>query len=206
MDKEQKGTLEKILQVANKEFLAKGFKDASLRAIVKEAGVTTGAFYGYFKSKEELFDALVKEHADYIMNIYDSILEDFQKLPVDQQTSFMDSNSHYGIEKMFDYVWEHKEPFLLISNSSAGTKYENFIQQIAEKDIASTETFLNTMEKNGKKVERIDPIIEELVINNTFNMFFNLILRDIPREKAQHCLEQLFTFHRGGWDSLFAIS
>ncbi|MCR5187746.1 MAG: TetR/AcrR family transcriptional regulator, partial [Treponema sp.] len=176
MDKEQKGTLEKILQVANKEFLAKGFKDASLRAIVKEAGVTTGAFYGYFKSKEELFDALVKEHADYIMNIYDSILEDFQKLPVDQQTSFMDSNSHYGIEKMFDYVWEHKEPFLLISNSSAGTKYENFIQQIAEKDIASTETFLNTMEKNGKKVERIDPIIEELVINNTFNMFFNLIL------------------------------
>ncbi|MCR4743140.1 MAG: TetR/AcrR family transcriptional regulator [Treponema sp.] len=206
MEIEQKGTLQKILQVANKEFLAKGFKDASLRAIVKEAGVTTGAFYGYFKSKEELFDALVKEHADYIMNIYDTILEDFQKLPVEEQSTFMDSHSHYGIEKMFDYVWNHKEPFLLISKFSAGTKYEKFIQQIAAKDIESTEVFLNTMESNGKKVERIEPIVEDLILNNTFNMFFSLILKDLPREKVEHCLEQLFTFHRGGWDSLFSIS
>ena len=57
-------TLQKIHQVAIQEFLEKGFQGASLRNIVKEAGVTTGAFYGYYKSKEELFDALVKEHAD----------------------------------------------------------------------------------------------------------------------------------------------
>ena len=34
------------------EFLDKGFQGASLRQIVKNAGVTTGAFYGYFSSKE----------------------------------------------------------------------------------------------------------------------------------------------------------
>ena len=51
-------TLQKILEAARKEFLAKGFQSASLRNIVKTAGVTTGAFYGYYKSKEELFDAL----------------------------------------------------------------------------------------------------------------------------------------------------
>ena len=33
------------------EFLDKGFQGASLRQIVKNAGVTTGAFYGYFSSK-----------------------------------------------------------------------------------------------------------------------------------------------------------
>lgn len=43
------------------EFLEKGFKSASLRNIVKAVGLTTGAFYGYYKSKEELFDALVGE-------------------------------------------------------------------------------------------------------------------------------------------------
>ena len=52
-------TREKILEAGKKEFLEKGFRDASLRTIVKEAGVTTGAFYGYYKSKEDLFDALV---------------------------------------------------------------------------------------------------------------------------------------------------
>ena len=31
------------------EFLEKGFKSASLRNIVKTAGVTTGALYGYYE-------------------------------------------------------------------------------------------------------------------------------------------------------------
>ena len=44
-------TLQNILDAGKKEFLEKGFRAASLRNIVREAGVTTGAFYGYFKSK-----------------------------------------------------------------------------------------------------------------------------------------------------------
>ena len=44
-------TLENIEQAALAEFLDKGFQGASLRQIVKNAGVTTGAFYGYFSSK-----------------------------------------------------------------------------------------------------------------------------------------------------------
>ena len=38
-------TLDLIYQAAMEEFLDKGFKSASLRNIVKTAGVTTGAFY-----------------------------------------------------------------------------------------------------------------------------------------------------------------
>lgn len=44
-------TLDNIHKAAKKEFLDKGFQMASLRNIVKNAGVTTGAFYGYYKSK-----------------------------------------------------------------------------------------------------------------------------------------------------------
>ena len=58
------GTREKILEVGKREFLAKGFKDASLRHIVKEAGFTQGAFYGYYPDKAALFDALVSPAAD----------------------------------------------------------------------------------------------------------------------------------------------
>ena len=54
-------TLERIHQAAKAEFLEKGYKDASLRNIVKSVGMTTGAFYGYYKSKEDLFEALVGE-------------------------------------------------------------------------------------------------------------------------------------------------
>lgn len=83
MSESECSTLETILAVASREFLQKGFQGASLRSIVKQAGVTTGAFYGYFKSKEELFDALVKEHDTYMLDLYQVTLENFH-----QRTSF----------------------------------------------------------------------------------------------------------------------
>ena len=60
---EDLSTYEKIQQAALEEFLEKGFRGASLRYIVKQAGVTTGAFYGYFSSKEALFASIVEPHA-----------------------------------------------------------------------------------------------------------------------------------------------
>ncbi|MFR2886486.1 MAG: TetR/AcrR family transcriptional regulator, partial [Merdibacter sp.] len=57
MEEKISATLESIQQAAMQEFLDKGFQGASLRQIVKNAGVTTGAFYGYFSSKEALFNA-----------------------------------------------------------------------------------------------------------------------------------------------------
>ena len=60
MEEKSSDTLEKIQQAALEEFSEKGFLGASLRLIVKNAGVTTGAFYGYFSSKEALFASLVE--------------------------------------------------------------------------------------------------------------------------------------------------
>ena len=63
-------TLENIHRAAKAEFLEKGYKDASLRNIVKSVGMTTGAFYGYYKSKEEL----LKTSLVSIMNIFATVL------------------------------------------------------------------------------------------------------------------------------------
>ena len=60
-------TLARIHQAARSEFREKGFQGASLRNIVKSVGMTTGAFYGYYKSKEALFEALVGAHYRYLV-------------------------------------------------------------------------------------------------------------------------------------------
>ena len=67
MNESEQTTLEKIHAAAKEEFLEKGFLSASLRNIVKTAGVTTGAFYGYFSSKEALFASIVEPHAAAVM-------------------------------------------------------------------------------------------------------------------------------------------
>jgi AcrR family transcriptional regulator len=55
------GKRRQILDGASRVFLAQGFDAASMGAIAREAGVSKGTLYVYFKSKEELFEAIVEE-------------------------------------------------------------------------------------------------------------------------------------------------
>jgi AcrR family transcriptional regulator len=52
-------TRDKLLQAAELEFGKKGYHEASVSGITYQAGVALGTFYTYFKSKEEIYRALV---------------------------------------------------------------------------------------------------------------------------------------------------
>jgi AcrR family transcriptional regulator len=54
-------TLRKILTAALEEFGERGFSDASIVGITGRAKVALGTFYTYFDSKEEVFQALVRD-------------------------------------------------------------------------------------------------------------------------------------------------
>lgn len=55
MAKQIEGVYENIIACATKEFLNKGYVDASLRTIATEAHTTTGSIYTRFGDKEGLF-------------------------------------------------------------------------------------------------------------------------------------------------------
>ena len=89
MEEKSNATLEKIHEAAMAEFLDKGFQGASLRQIVKNAGVTTGAFYGYFSSKEALFASIVEPHAAALMGRFMEAQTSFSELPEQEQPEHM---------------------------------------------------------------------------------------------------------------------
>ena len=86
-----------------------GFKSASLRQIVKTAGVTLGAFYGYYDSKEELFEALVGEQYNHMMTCYRKAQIDFANLPPDEQPRRMSEISGECMHDMLLYAYDHLE-------------------------------------------------------------------------------------------------
>ena len=135
MANEESTTLQNILAAGKEEFLEKGFKSASLRNIVKTAGVTTGAFYGYFSGKEALFAALVEEHATAIMNIFMSAQEDFEMLDEKDKANHMGIESRKSINSIIDYIYEHFDEFKLIICKSEGTCYENFVHKYRFTDL-----------------------------------------------------------------------
>ena len=66
---------ERLLESAKRLFSQKGYYATSVEDIVESAGLSKGAFYFYFKSKEELFKILVEEMHLNIMKRLENFLE-----------------------------------------------------------------------------------------------------------------------------------
>lgn len=58
---DSQATIERILSVAAKLFLEKGFDNTSMRDIANMAGVSKGAIYHHFQSKDAIFKAVAME-------------------------------------------------------------------------------------------------------------------------------------------------
>ncbi len=198
-------TLQKIHEIATAEFLEKGFRGASLREIVKKAGVTTGAFYGYYKSKEELFSALVKPHADYVMNYFKKVINDFMSNPKSEWANKTFDYSEHGMEHMYEYAYDHKDAFRLILNASEGTEFENFIHDIVEEEIEITHVFYKEIEAQGYKPHALNPTLEHMIISGEFSALFELIIHDIPKEEGLLCAQELYDFYKAGWTSVLKL-
>lgn len=199
MSETEKTTLENILQKARLEFLEKGYQKASLRSIVKAAGVTTGALYGYFKNKEELFDALVKEAYSYIINRYREVLQQFAALPPEQQMSQMVPYTAHCMKEMTGYVYDHFQAFKLILCCADGTPYSNFIHDIVSMDVDATHHFAQTGLQQGLEVRKVNPYLEHMLASGMFSTYFQLVVHDVPREEAGEYISQLLDFYHAGW-------
>ena len=135
MEEKSTATLKKIQKAAMAEFLDKGFLGASLRQIVKNAGVTTGAFYGYFSSKEALFASIVESHAAALMGKFMEAQTSFAELPEEEQPEHMGVESSSCVHWMVYYICAHREPVKLLLCRAEGTSYEHFVHNMVEVEV-----------------------------------------------------------------------
>ncbi len=196
-------TLERIHASAKREFLEKGFQGASLRNIVKSAGVTTGAFYGYYDSKEKLFDALVSEQYEHLMDMYVRTQNGFKRLEPGEQQENMGKVSGDCMEQMLDYMYENEDEFRLILTCSMGTRYENMVHEMSEIEVQATHDFVQVMRAAGNDVREIDPKLEHVLVSGMFSAFFELLIHRNDIGEAKTYLKQLREFYTAGWRQLF---
>lgn len=200
MESKAPDTLEKIQQTALDEFLEKGFLGASLRQIVKHAGVTTGAFYGYFSSKEALFASIVEPHAAILMSKYVNA----HKLPTEEQPEHMGVESGAYIHWMVEYVCQHREPVKLLFCGAEGTSYENFIHNMVELEVESTFRYMETLCRLGYSIPELSPSLCHIIASGMLGGLVEIVVHDIPQEQALRDVEQLREFYTAGWLKLMS--
>jgi AcrR family transcriptional regulator len=104
------GSRERLLEAAAKVFAARGYQGASIDQIAAEAGLSKGAVYWNFASKDELFLALLEERIDKRMEeiigilrtaptdrpVDDSITREWQQLLNDERELMLVSQEHWA--------------------------------------------------------------------------------------------------------------
>ena len=198
-------TQELILETAMKHFLKEGYAGASLRKIVKDAGLTTGAFYKYYPTKEMLFNALLDPYIENIYRIYDEILDQFEKLSVEDQTNNMSHFAESGLDSMINYFYNYHDHFRLLFKCGDSGKYEEFIHNMVDREIKASHRFLYKMKEAGIEVPEVSDLMMHMVYTGFFSSILQIIEHDIDKDTAMKILSQLREFQTGGWERVWGI-
>ena len=199
-------TQQKILEVGKREFLAKGFKDASLRKIVAEAGFTKGAFYGYYPDKAALFEALVSEAADGLIEQFKAAQDaHFDLIPENKTSESRELSTKYLLH-FVNYIYDYFEEFKLVLCCSEGTKYEDYIHELVELEVSRTEKYYAILKEKGKITGRVSHDLHHMITSAYFTAVFETIVHDMSREQAIEYVEELAIFFNSGWEGLLRLT
>lgn len=199
-------TQKKILEIGKREFLEKGFKSASLRGIVKEAGFTQGAFYGYYPDKEALFTALVSEAADGLIERFKSAQRAHFGLIKKGKTELSRKLSTEYLQLFIGYIYDHFDAFKLVICRSAGTRYEHYIDDLVELEVSITEKYYRLLRTKGKLEGRVSRELHRMITSAYFTAVFETVAHDMPQKKAFDYTKELAVFFNCGWDGILKLT
>ena len=199
-------TQQRILCAGKTEFLACGFEGASLRTIARNAGVTTGAIYGYYADKRALFQAIVGEPGSELYSRFVEVQNQFAALPPAVQQSQMFSYSSGSLKELFDLIYGNFDAFKLILCCSGGTEYENYLHSLVDIECQNTLLFLQVMQAHGQTKLKLSDNLNHILASAYFSAVFEVVAHDMARAEADEYVAKLTTFFHAGWQALLEMN
>ena len=173
----------RIMESAKEEFLQKGFLDASLQEICKNAGVTTGALYKRFKGKEELFCALVESTVQDL----EEVVRQKSVLPAtltdEQLKKAWDMDREY-MQWWFDYLYDRYDEMRLLLVFSDGTKYANFEHEWVESMSHTTYAYYKEARRRGLTKTDISEKEMHVMLSSFWTAICEPLIHGFSKEEA----------------------
>ncbi len=191
----------KIIEAAWKEFLAYGFADASMRRIAQEAGMSASGLYKHFASKEEMFSALVEPACRGLLDLFRREAGGQEQMVGAGDFGVMENGQDATLA--VGYIYDHLDAFRLVVCGSQGTKYENFLHDLAVLEEKVTLSFMEMMKKQGVMIRDFSLLELHLLVTTNVNAVFQTVEHGLSREEALHYAETLDRFFSKAWQEFF---
>ena len=198
-------THKKILESGKRLFLKNGYERTNLRELCKDAGVTTGAFYRHFDDKSAIFRELVDEAANGLLSKFDIAEgECFNNLG-DGNIDEIWNVSLEAITGFLHYIYLPFDAFKLILCCSDGTKYNDYIDWLVERELSSTYRMFEVLDKKKIPYHRVANNELHMIIHAYYACLFETVLHDFDKEAALDSIQSLSVFFTAGWRKLLQI-
>ena len=192
-------TLGKILKCSKREFLHNGFKNSSLRNIASEAGLTTGAIYGYFKNKNAIFEMLVSPICEKVEKMFSALFQNYYN--EDGVTS--EINTQKSVEELryiYSFIYENYDEFRLLLCCAEGSSRADFIHTIIDHEVTNTIAYLDHIKKRKNLNFHIDKTILHIISDSYINALLEPVRHNMTMNTAMNNTELLGRFYAAGWE------
>ena len=203
MAKQIEGVYEAVLECAKKEFLEKGYKDASLRTIAQEAGTSTSSIYTRFGDKEGLFRAIVEPVAEEMKRMFLEIQENFHQLDDNVQQSEMGRYTSLHQMELLDYIYDHFDEFRLLLDGAEGTQFACFLDELVDIEVDYTYKYMEVIGCESVRSGQVTEDLIHIVTTAYFNGMFEPVRHRMDKARALHYIRQLNRYHMAGFETIF---
>lgn len=198
--RDKEATRQRILEEGKKAFMEKGYEGAFLRDIAKDAGVTTGAFYGHYKDKDALFVDLVQPAIDGLKESLKGFQGEYSAIDNDRLKKKPETLTPH--DAAVDYIYDHLDVFLLLINCAHETSMKNWFDDFVSVEVEAAKKIQNKWKAVGILREDIDSDFMSIVSASYFQNIFEAVGRGMTREKAKEFVNLLSVYYTGGWKAL----
>ena len=199
MKKETDELNEKILESARSEFLAYGYQNASLRRICRAAGLTTGALYKRYESKDSLFVALLEPTLTALDQYgQEQKRRDYAFLE-EGHLSDMWAHRLEDLQSLMRILYEHKDIMQLWLLQSHGSSQADFRMRLPHLAAGETYRYLVLAYKEGKINHLVKHEFLRSCMTAYYTAIFEPLAQDWPQEQAlEFCHSIMDLFDWGG--------
>lgn len=159
-----------IVEAAIRAFARTGLRNTTMQDIAHEAGYTAASLYTYFKSKQEIIDAMVSILTDEFIQVFDqpvpsglSFRQRFE-LVLHRQLGLIDKRHNIFV----GFLSDHTNESMCASDETGRAFHENFERRISR---------LAAWLKENAKSDDIGGHPPELLARTLFGMAFGLVHR-----------------------------
>ncbi len=187
-------TKERILKCAKEEFLKNGFVNANLRDIATKSKATTGAIYNHFKGKDGLFNAIVENFANELLNLFIKLHNEVADT-YDFESAQTFNDVGQGTFTVLDMIYNNFELSKLLFCCSTGTKFEKFVDEMI---LIEEKSSLKAIQNTNFNKSKINLFFLHVISTSGINNMLEAIRHDLTRQEAFEYMAKVQKFYYAG--------